>query len=758
MILDATLAWFSVFLAISVIVVVVFLYRRSQQIVEKLSASEQKNQAILEAAVDGIITIDADGTIVSANTAAENIFGYDPGTLLNQDITLLMPSPHRESHDTYIKSYLSTGKKRIIGFSREVVGVSKSGEEFPMELAVGEFYAEGKIFFTGIIHDITERKKAKEALQLAYSELEHRVLERTKELAAANQRLMEGLEARKKVENRLKLAAKVFEHASEAIMITTAEGEIVDVNQAFTTISEFQREDVLGQNPRIGKSGRHDKAFYQQMWDAIRHKGQWAGEIWDRKKGGAIYPKWLTINAVKDEIGKITHFIGIFSDISHIKVTEERLERLAFYDPLTQLPNRMLFKDRLIHALDVCKRHQKKGAVFFIDLDRFKHVNDTLGHAAGDKLLVDVSQRISSCVRATDTVARLGGDEFTVILVNLDHGYNAIAVANKIIDFVSEPIDIDGQQANVGASIGIAVFPDDGVTYDIITKYADVAMYQSKESGRGIYTFFEEKMNAHSAKRAMMEQHFYTGLADKEFVLHYQPKVTVDSGTIVGMEALVRWQRLDGTLVSPLDFIPFAEETGFIVPLGQSILKMACLYNKSLLEAGGPPLKVAVNLSGRQFLSKNLYQSIEAILKETGLAPEYLDLEVTESMMMKDEQQAIMTLKRLRDIGLSISMDDFGTGYSSLSYLKRFPINALKIDQSFVRDLTIGSEDAAIVLAIVSMAKSLKLRVIAEGVENQSQWDFLKTIGCHELQGYFISRPLPDQAFTAFLNKTDRSK
>ena len=508
----------------------------------------------------------------------------------------------------------------------------------------------------------------------------------------------------------------------------------------------------------MGQSGRHDAEFYQRMWSAILHKGQWAGELWDRKKSGAIYPKWLTINAVKDESGKITHFVGIFSDISHTKVTEERLERLAFYDPLTQLPNRMLFKDRLTHAIDVCKRHQKQGAVFFIDLDRFKHVNDTLGHAAGDKLLVDVSRRISSCVRATDTVARLGGDEFTVILVDLDHEHNAITVANKIIDFVSEPIDIDGQQANVGASIGIAVFPDDGDSYDTITKYADVAMYQSKESGRGIYTFFEEKMNAHSAKRAMMEQNFYTALADKEFVLYYQPKITVDSGTVVGMEALVRWQRPDGTVVSPLDFIPFAEETGFIVPLGQDILKMACLYNKSLIDTGGQPLKVAVNLSGRQFLNKNLYQSIDTILQETGLSPEYLDLEVTESMMMKDEQQAIMTLKRLRDIGLSISIDDFGTGYSSLSYLKRFPINALKIDQSFVRDLTVGSEDAAIVSAIVSMAKSLNLRVIAEGVENQNQWDFLKTIICHELQGYFISRPLPEQAFTAFLNKKDRLK
>lgn len=746
------------FALILAIYFVTTFYRRNQSAFKNLLDSEHKNQAIVESAIDGIITIDDKGIIHSANKAVEDLFGYQPGELLGFNCSILMPSPHLESHDAYLQSYLASGIKRIIGYSREVVGVGKDGKEFPLELAVGEFRSTGKVFFTGILHDITERKKAKEALQNAYNELEHRVAERTKELQSTNQRLLEGIAAQKQAESGLRLAAKVFEHASEAIVITDAVGNIIDVNNAYSKITEFERREVLGKNPRISKSGRHDQEFYQQMWTAILSTGQWSGEIWDRRKSGTVYPKWLSINAVRDTIGETTNFVGIFSDISHIKLTEERLEQLAFYDPLTQLPNRMLFKDRVKHELDLAKRHQTRGAIFFIDLDRFKHVNDTLGHAAGDKLLVQVAERVTTCVRTSDTVARLGGDEFTVILVNLDNAYDAAPIAQKIIDAVSAPINIDGHQANVGASIGIATFPDDGDTYDNITKYADVAMYHAKESGRGTYKFFEAEMNAKSAKRAKMEKNLHTGLRDNEFLLHYQPKIEVCSGRIVGMEALVRWQRPDGMLISPLDFIPLAEETGLIVPLGKSILKMACSYNKTLLESGIKPLRVAVNLSGRQFQDKNLYKVVEAILEETGLSPELLDLEVTESMMMQDENQAIAILKRLRDIGLSISMDDFGTGYSSLSYLKRFPINALKIDQSFVRDLTTDSDDAAIVSAIVSMAKSLKLHVVAEGVEKQSQWDFLKDIDCHELQGYFISRPLEDAAFTSFVQGASSQK
>ncbi|MEO5353397.1 MAG: EAL domain-containing protein [Magnetococcus sp. XQGC-1] len=732
---------------------VIHSYRLNRLAFLRLQESEQKNQAIVESAVDGILTIDSQGIIQSANAAVENIFGYRSGELIGCNVSLLMPEPHREQHDDYLRAYLASGIKRIIGYTREVVGVCKDGGRFPLEIAVGEFHSGGRVFFTGILHDITERKKAKEALQAAYDELEQRVLLRTKELQSANAQLTESLEARKQAENGLRLAAQVFAHASEAIVITDIDGKIVDINQAYTDITGFQRQEVLGANPRLGKSGRHDAAFYQAMWLAITTQGQWSGEVWDRRKNGEVYPKWLSINAVKDETGQTTHFVGIFSDISHIKVTEERLEQLAFYDPLTRLPNRMLFKDRVERALEWSVRHRKRGAIFFIDLDRFKHVNDTLGHAAGDQLLVEVSRRLLACVRASDTVARLGGDEFTVILTDLERGDEAAQVAQKIVTSVAEPVDLDGHPANIGASIGIALFPDDGESYELITQYADLAMYHAKEAGRGTYRYFEAGMNAKSAKRAMLEVNFHAGLKNGEFLLHYQPKAEVLSGRILGMEALVRWQRPDGSLISPLDFIPLAEETGLIVALGQEILRMACRYNKSLLEAGLSSRRVAVNLSGRQFQDKALLSSIQAVLEETALSPDALELEVTESMMMKDEQQAIGILKKLRDLGLSIAMDDFGTGYSSLSYLKRFPLNSLKIDQSFVRELVVGSDDAAIVSAIVSMARSLRLRVVAEGVENQSQRDFLAEIGCDEMQGYLISRPLDGVAFARFLQE-----
>ncbi|MBF0459799.1 MAG: EAL domain-containing protein [Magnetococcales bacterium] len=730
---------------------VISSYRLNRRAFEQVQESEHKTQAIVESAVDGILTIDANGIIHSANAAVEHMFGYQSGELIDRPVGLLMPAPHRQAHDGYLRAYLTSGVGRVIGHTREVEGVGKNGEHFPLEIAVGTFHSGGQVFFTGILHDITERKTAKEALQAAYDELEQRVLERTQELQGANRQLIDSLERQKQAESGLRLAAKVFAHASEAIVITQVDGVIVDVNQAYSQITGFQREEVLGANPRIGKSGRHGPEFYQEMWAAITTQGQWSGEVWDRRKNGDVYPKWLTINAVKDGTGQTTHFVGIFSDISHIKMTEERLEQLAFYDPLTRLPNRMLFKDRAGRAIEWANRHRTRGAIFFIDLDRFKQVNDTQGHAAGDRLLVEVAKRLLVCVRASDTVARLGGDEFTVILTDLQHGDEAATVAQKIIAAIANPVELDGHQANIGASVGIAIFPDDGNNYDLITRNADVAMYHAKESGRGTYRFFEPGMNAQSAKRAMLETHFHAGLQNKEFLLHYQPKVDVLSGHIVGMEALVRWRQANGVLVPPLDFIPFAEETGLIVPLGQEILRMACVYNKGLLDASQASLRVAVNLSGRQFQDKDLHTSIQTILDETGLPAEFLELEVTESMMMQDERQAIAILKRLREMGLSLAMDDFGTGYSSLSYLKKFPLNSLKIDQSFVRDLIVGSDDAAIVSAIVSLAKSLRLRVVAEGVENQRQRDFLQSIGCDELQGYWISRPLEATVFTRFV-------
>jgi diguanylate cyclase (GGDEF)-like protein/PAS domain S-box-containing protein len=733
------------------VVAFITFYRKNLSAFNEISISESKNHAILQSAIDGIVTIDERGIIQSVNHALEEIFGYAPGTLVGKNIKILMPQPHRDAHDSYLENYLSTRIKNIVGSIREVEGICPDGGKFPLELSVSELTVNGKTLYTGILHDITERKLAKEALDEAYNELEQRVKNRTAELEEANKQLLLEANERNKAERGLMLAAKVFENASEAILITDKNANIIDINDAYITITGFKKDEVIGQNPSMGKSGRHDQFFYETMWKKILETGQWAGEIWDRNKAGKIYPKWLTINAVKDKDGALTNFVGIFSDISRTKATEERLEQLAFYDPLTRLPNRMLFQDRLNLEFQGAKRSKKQVAVMFIDLDRFKHVNDTLGHAAGDQLLIEISGRLTSCTRKTDTVSRLGGDEFTVILTDIEDTKDVATIAESIILSLQKTVMIKDQKAHVGASIGIAIYPDDGDDFDTVTKHADVAMYNAKDSGRGNFKFYKGEMNAKFTNRMKLENEMHAALEDDQFILHYQPKMDIESGTILSMEALVRWQRSDGTMVPPFNFIPLAEEIGMIIPLGKRILEMACTYNKHLMDTENVHLRVAVNLSPLQFQQVDIQDMVETVLKETGLPAEFLELEVTEGMMMDDSEKATSILTKLRDLKLSISMDDFGTGYSSLSYLKKFPIHTLKIDQSFVRDLTMDSDDSAIVSAIVSMAKSLKLRVVAEGVETAEQMEFLKNIGCHELQGYLISRPIPSNEFTTFI-------
>jgi diguanylate cyclase (GGDEF)-like protein/PAS domain S-box-containing protein len=754
---QSTMLYLSIFALLFGIITTIIVILQSSTLHKKLISSMARMMAVVDNAVDGIITINHKGIIESVNPAVEDIFGYTSEELIGQNISILTPSPHREVHDSYINNFLETGERKIIGSIREVEGVCKDGGRFPIDLAVSAFKIDGQTFFTGILHDITERKQAKDALDNAYKDLEQRVVDRTKELEKTNVNLQQEIEERARAEESLKLAAKVFEKASEAILITDNDGKIITVNQAFVSITGFQREEVIGHNPKIGKSGRHDKDFYKAMWAEITNNGSWSGEIWDRRKTGEVYPKWLTINAVHTHNGDISHFVGIFSDISHIKATEERLEQLAFYDPLTNLPNRMLFKDRLLHEFELAKRNHKKVGVFFIDLDRFKHVNDTLGHAAGDTLLEIVAQRLTDCVRSSDTVARLGGDEFTVILSNLDSAHEASSIAGNIIESLMSPVPIKEHTAHIGASIGISIYPDDGEDYATITKYADVAMYHAKDSGRGNFKFFKTDMNENSVKRSELERNMRSGIENSEFILYYQPKLCIATGQVTGMEALVRWVRPDGSMVSPADFIPLAEDTGLIIPMGKEILNNACKFNTYLVKEHNLHIRVAVNLSPRQFQQNDLHEMVEQALKETELDPSLLELEVTESMMMEDENTAIATLKKLNNIGVSIAMDDFGTGYSSLSFLKHFPIHTLKVDQSFVRDLTVDSDDAAIVLAVVSMAKSLRLHVIAEGVETIDQLNFLKDISSDEIQGYYFSKPLPEDHFIQFVKKNTES-
>ncbi|OSM00211.1 two-component system response regulator [Magnetofaba australis] len=602
------------------------------------------------------------------------------------------------------------------------------------------------------------RKREMEALERARAveerarvELEERVAERTAELTQSNRQLTEEIEKRAHAETNLRLAHMVFQNTAEAIILTDPTGAIIDVNPAFSAISGYTREEAIGANPRDFKSGRHDDNFYAKMWNSVLSKGHWQGEVWDRRKNGEIYPKRLTINVVRDASNRIEHFVGIFSDISEDKATEMKLEQLAYYDPLTQLPNRMLFRDRLEHEFYSARRHKSRFAVCFIDLDRFKQVNDTLGHSAGDELLQHVAQRLEGCVRATDTVARLGGDEFTMILTEVGVSSDSVAhVAEKVLIELQKPMHIKGQEIFVGASIGISLFPENGEDFDTLTKNADVAMYQAKARGRGNFVFFSEDMNTRARERLMLESKLKKAIENEELSVFYQPKMEMYGGRLVGMEALARWVTRDGEEIPPTRFIPIAEETGLVGPLGDFVMRRAARDCKRWLDMGHP-LRVAVNLSAREFLDPLLPERVDAILAEAQLPGEHFEIEITESMMMQDVEQAVHVLQELRARNITIAMDDFGTGYSSLSYLKQFPIHTLKIDRAFVKEAPDDPNDVAIVAAVLSVARAMDLKVVAEGVEESRQLALLRDHGCDELQGYLYAKPLNTDDFTQFL-------
>ncbi len=579
------------------------------------------------------------------------------------------------------------------------------------------------------------------------------------ELRAANEALEEKIAARTKdlqaTNEKLHLMAKVVETTSESVVVTDLEGTILSVNKSFCETSGYSEAELLGQNPRILKSGRHDASFYKLMWGKVLSEGWWAGEIWDRRKNGEVFPKWLTINLINDGNGKPMRYVGLSSDITHIKKTEERLHQLAYVDPLTSLPNRTLFRDRLERTLLRCQRYGTQAGLLFLDLDRFKYINDAMGHAVGDLVLVEAARRISSRVRKSDTVCRLGGDEFTIILEQVHKRDDMGEIAQGIIEVLSKPVTATGRHVFIGASIGIAVFPDDDRTVEGLTRKADAAMYQAKESGRNTFRFVSGKTDAASKARLAMEAELRQALDNGEFVLHYQPVVSIESRTVVGAEALVRWQRAGSReLVPPLQFISLAEDTGIIVKLGRWIMHEAC-RTAAAWKAAGHPVPVAVNVSARQFQERGFPREVRGALHDSGLPPSLLVVEVTESTAMADLETTQTAMTELKEIGIRVAIDDFGTGYSSLSYLSRFPVDRLKIDRSFVKGIGEDSRMDAIVDAIIAMAKSLGVGTIAEGVETEEQAAYLSSRGCREIQGFLFSTPLSAEEFQSFAARTE---
>lgn len=559
---------------------------------------------------------------------------------------------------------------------------------------------------------------------------------------------------RHRTEERLLLAEKVFDNSPEAIMITDHDNHIVSVNHAFTEITGFAPDEVVGKDPRILASGRHDKSFHREMWQALQRTGHWSGEIWDRKKSGDLYPKWMTVNAVTDNIsGELTHYVAMFADITERKRAEERIHFLAHHDALTELPNRFSLEIRLEQALIDARRHSWRVGVLFIDLDRFKIINDTLGHHVGDQLLIEVARRFSGVVRESDMVARLGGDEFVIVLPDLESPDDASHVALKIISSLLNPLVIDGNNLHTSPSIGISIYPEDGLNIDTLMKNADTAMYHAKALGRNNYQFFSEELNKGASERLSLEVHLRQALSRQEFLLHYQPQFSADGTQVTGVEALLRWNLPGEGMIPPDRFINIAEETGLIVAIGHWVLLEACRQLSRWLDDGLPQIRMAVNLSARQLTNMELTHTVAEALGSTGIPPHLLELEITESAVMDKPEEAIKVLHALKRMGVTLAIDDFGTGHSSLAYLKLFPIDHLKIDRSFVCDIERDPNDAAIAVSTIALAHSLGLKVIAEGVETREQLELLRDKGCDEVQGFYFSRPLPaDEARHQIIN------
>lgn len=572
---------------------------------------------------------------------------------------------------------------------------------------------------------------------------------------------------RKLAEEKMRISSIAFE-TQEAILVADVNATIISVNKSFERLTGYSAAEAIGKNPNILKSGRHDAEFYRSMWYSLRENGFWSGEMWDKRKDGTLYPKWLTITTVRNEAGDATHYVAIFMDLSERKRAEEEIQRLAFFDTLTQLPNRRLLMDRLDQALAISQRSGSHGALMFMDLDNFKMLNDTQGHDIGDLLLIDVAARLKPCVRESDTVARLGGDEFVVILQELGdsaiHAANqAETVAEKIVSALNEPYLLNNYEHHSSVSVGVCLFHGKKVKREELLKRADTAMYQAKKNGRNMVRFFESAMQSAVEARAVLEGQLRHALVRQELQLYYQMQVD-DEHRITGAEVLLRWFSAELGFVSPAQFIPIAEENGLILPIGAWVLEMACQQLHVWSQhAGTRQLELAVNVSARQFHQSDFVEQVEAGLRNFDFEPSKLKLELTESLVQGDINDTIVKMNMLKKLGVKFSMDDFGTGYSSLSSLKMLPLDQLKIDQSFVQDIVTDKNDEVIVRTIIDMTRNFGLNVIAEGVETCAQLEILQRNGCANFQGYYFGKPVPLKDFEVLLTQamhsnTDREK
>lgn len=550
-----------------------------------------------------------------------------------------------------------------------------------------------------------------------------------------------------KNEERVRLWSSVIQQSTDAIMICDLRQKIVLVNKAFEEITGFTEVEAVGKTPRILHSGCQDPSFYAQMWQSVARTDQWRGEIWNRRKNGELYVEWLSLSAARGSDGSVAHYIGIFSDITQRKEVEERVQRLAHFDALTGIPNRSLLIDRVGQLLASAQRNKHKVALLFIDLDRFKNINDSMGHEAGDDLLRIIAERLRCLIRTVDTVARMGGDEFVIALSQVDDERAVACIVEAVLATIGMPMTICNQEVTVSASIGACIFPDDAKDVSEMIRNADAAMYRAKDAGRNTYQFYTRDMNERALERLETETALRHALRKDEFELYYQPQVSTETGELVGVEALIRWHRPGKGLLSPGQFIPIAEERGLIAAIGNWTLDKAVRQAAAWDAAGLRPVSIAINLSANEFHQPGFVGQIQKTISHYGVKPNRIELEITEGIILRDADATIDILRRLHEFGVQLSIDDFGTGYSSLNYLRRFPIDKIKIDQSFVREMLDDQSAAGIVSSIIGLAKGLRLEVIAEGVETAEQLRFLCAAHCDVAQGYLFSRPLTAAEF-----------
>jgi diguanylate cyclase (GGDEF)-like protein/PAS domain S-box-containing protein len=663
---------------------------------ETLKETEEQQRALLNAMPDRMFLFDQKGTFLHYHIVDESDLYVPPEQFLGKTVMDILP--HKQAVDSLAayKKVLKTGEMLTLEFQLPINNENRYFEE--------RLVLCGKNKVMSLIRDITEPKR---------------------------------------VENELRQAATVFENTDEGIMIINAQKEIVAVNSAFTKISGYTSDEVLGMDPRIQISGEHSNQFYSDMWSALERFGSWRGEIWYKRKNGEIYPAWENISTVYDTEGQVTRYVSVFSDISSIKESESRFNYLTHHDVLTGLSNRLMLISDLDHVLDQAKNQNEKIALIYMDLDHFKIINDTLGRSNGDRLLQEVTRRLKECLRNDDTIARVGGDEFVIIITQIHQAEDAQRIAEIILEKIAQPIQIESQQVTTSTSIGISLFPEDADDSESLVRAADTAMYHVKEQGRGSLAFYSSELSAKAFAHFEVEHGLRDAISNNQLVLYYQPQVSLDSMEVVAVEALVRWQHPEQGLLGPDVFIPVAEKTGLMRTLGEWILRTACEEIRSW-SALDKKIRLAVNISACQLISRQglttIWQLAEELTKQQGM-PE-LDLEITESALLTAEHN-LDGLDRLKAAGVTLSIDDFGTGYSSLTRIKELPIDALKIDRSFVRGIPDDENDIALVSATIAMAHRLGLKVIAEGVETKEQLEFLRQERCDEIQGYIISEPLP---------------